>query len=78
MGFHVGVALLMNIKFPYPLAFVPYLAFFRLERWHESKLGGALRPISMGRPGRALLSMSMETRTPTNIPKTTRAACSRG
>jgi hypothetical protein len=42
-GFHVGVALLMNIKFPYPLAFVPYLAFFRLERWHESKLGGALR-----------------------------------
>ena len=32
----------MNIKFPYPLAFVPYLAFFRLELWHESRLGRAL------------------------------------
>lgn len=42
-GFHVGVALLMNIKFWYPLAFVPYLAFFRLELWHVSKLGSALR-----------------------------------
>jgi 3',5'-cyclic AMP phosphodiesterase CpdA len=42
-GFHVGVAMLMNIKFPYPLAFVPYLAFFRLELWHESWLGGALK-----------------------------------
>jgi hypothetical protein len=35
-SFHVGVAVLMNIKFPYPLSFVPYLAFFRLERaWHQ-------------------------------------------
>lgn len=42
-GFHVGVAVLMNIKFPYPLSFVPYLAFFRLELWHETKLGAALK-----------------------------------
>jgi hypothetical protein len=42
-GFHVGVAMLMHIKFPYPLSFVPYLAFFRLELWPESKLGAALK-----------------------------------
>lgn len=31
-GFHLGVAALMNITFPYPLSWIPYLAFFRLER----------------------------------------------
>lgn len=38
-SFHLGVAALMNIKFPYPLSFVPYLAFFRLEGWRETRLG---------------------------------------
>ncbi len=32
-SFHVGVAALMHISFPYPLSWVPYLAFFRLESW---------------------------------------------
>jgi hypothetical protein len=40
--FHVGVVAMMSIKFPYPLSFVPYLAFFRLERWEETKLGRRL------------------------------------
>jgi hypothetical protein len=40
--FHVGVVATMSIKFPYPLSFVPYLAFFRLERWEETKLGRRL------------------------------------
>jgi hypothetical protein len=31
-GFHVGVILLMNIWFLYPLAFVPFLCVFRCER----------------------------------------------
>jgi hypothetical protein len=30
--FHVGVALTMAIVFPYPLTFVAYLSFFRLEQ----------------------------------------------
>jgi hypothetical protein len=42
-GFHFGVAALMNIKFPYPLALLPFLAFFRLERWKDTRLGSALR-----------------------------------
>jgi Vitamin K-dependent gamma-carboxylase len=35
-AFHVGVAALMNITFPYPLSGIPYLAFFRIERWPSS------------------------------------------
>ena len=31
-GFHVGVVLLMNIWFLYPLVFVPFLCVFRCER----------------------------------------------
>ena len=31
-GFHVGVVLLMNIWFLYPLVFVPFLTVFRCER----------------------------------------------
>jgi hypothetical protein len=31
-AFHVGIALLMNIGFPYPLSFVAYLPAFRVER----------------------------------------------
>ncbi|HEY6078636.1 MAG TPA: hypothetical protein VIW29_07525, partial [Polyangiaceae bacterium] len=41
-GFHVGVVVSMNIKFPYPLAWVPYLAFFRVERLAETALGRRL------------------------------------
>lgn len=37
-SFHVGVAVMMNIKFPYPLSWVPYLAFFRLELWPSSSV----------------------------------------
>ena len=31
-AFHVGIALMMNIGFPYPLSFVAYLPAFRVER----------------------------------------------
>lgn len=41
-GFHFGVALLMNIKFPYPLSCVPFLAFFRLELGANTRLARAL------------------------------------
>lgn len=41
-GFHCGVAVLMNIKFPYPLSLVPFLAFFRLELWKETRWGRVL------------------------------------
>jgi hypothetical protein len=37
--FHVGVVITMDITFPYPLSFVPYLAFFQLERWAETSGG---------------------------------------
>jgi hypothetical protein len=39
-GFHVGVVLLMNIWFPYPLLGLPYAPLFRLERpfvWLRTK-----------------------------------------
>ena len=40
-GFHVGVVLLMNIWFLYPLVGLAFLAFFRVERpivwWRESR-----------------------------------------
>jgi hypothetical protein len=42
-GFHCGVAVLMNIKFPYPLSLLPFLAFFRLEQLPETRWGLALR-----------------------------------
>lgn len=42
-GFHVGVAALMHITFPYPLSWIPYLAFFRLELWPDSALVQGLR-----------------------------------
>lgn len=41
-GFHFGVAVLMNIKFPYPLSFVPFLAIFWLELWANTRLVRAL------------------------------------
>jgi hypothetical protein len=31
-GFHIGVQVTMHITFLYPLSFVPFLAFFRVER----------------------------------------------
>jgi hypothetical protein len=31
-SFHVGIALLMHIAFPYPLSFIAYLPSFRVER----------------------------------------------
>ena len=31
-AFHIGVLVTMGITFAYPLSFVPFLAFFRLER----------------------------------------------
>jgi hypothetical protein len=31
-AFHIGVEVTMNITFAYPLSFVPFLPFFRLER----------------------------------------------
>lgn len=36
-GFHASVLLLMMIAFAYPLSTVPYLAFFRAERWLETR-----------------------------------------
>lgn len=42
-GFHLGVMALMNITFPYPLSWIPYLAFFRLELWPTSPLVRRLR-----------------------------------
>jgi hypothetical protein len=42
-AFHVGVTALMNIKFPYPLSWIPYLAFFRLELLASSALVQRLR-----------------------------------
>ena len=38
-GFHVGVGLLMNIGFPYQLAFVAFMPLYRVERLLE------LRPL---------------------------------
>jgi len=35
-GFHVGVAALMAIPFPYQLSFVAYAAFFEVERAYDS------------------------------------------
>ncbi len=32
-SFHVGVVLMMNIWFPYPLSLIPYVVVFRPERW---------------------------------------------
>jgi len=36
-GFHASVLLLMMIAFAYPLSTVPYLVFFRAERWLETR-----------------------------------------
>lgn len=36
-GFHLGVAALMAIAFPYPLSFFAYLPFFRAERLLETR-----------------------------------------
>jgi hypothetical protein len=44
-GFHVGVVLLMNIWFLYPLAFVPFLCVFRCER----PIAWVLRQLSLRR-----------------------------
>lgn len=36
-GFHAAVVLTMMIAFAYPLSTVPYLAFFRAERWLDTR-----------------------------------------
>lgn len=60
--FHVGVVVTMNIKFPYPLACVPYLAFFRVERVFETALGRRL--LSALRSGLARSSRPARERAP--------------
>jgi hypothetical protein len=46
-SFHLGVALLMAIGFPYQLSFAAYLPFFPLERLLSRKHGAAARHVDL-------------------------------